>query len=105
MAGKQAGEGRVFNAIPVCGERDSLSKGGQAHWKMSRFQAGKLLSLACAHFFYQTVLNKSNSVAWQNVSFSASGGYVIGFTQKTVPSERDVHMRQVSSSAISDKRG
>lgn len=50
MSGRQAGEGRVFNVIPVCGERDSLSGGGQGHWKMSRFQAGKLLSLTGVYF-------------------------------------------------------
>lgn len=59
----------MFNAIPVCGERDLLLREGEGHWKMSSFQAGKLVS--CTGFFFflsQTVLN-SNSDALRNLSF------------------------------------
>lgn len=67
MARRQAGEERVFNAIPVCEERDSLLGGGRGFGKLSHFQAGKLLSLT-VHIFIK-LPSTNQMVALQNVPF------------------------------------
>lgn len=70
----------MSNAILGCEERDSLSRGGWGHRKISCFEAGKLLGLAGAGF-YECILDKPNSGVLQNVGW---------FTCKIVPGIRDV---------------
>lgn len=97
----------MFNAILGCEERDSLSRGGWDHRKMSRFQAGKPLSLAGAGF-YLSILDKPNSSSCKMLPSEPLGGRgkMVGwFTHKIVPGVRDVLARPVSSAAIRNKCG